>query len=46
VHYHLAQAYERKGEYDQARSNYDRFLQVWASADPDIPNVIRQAPRV
>ena len=46
VHYHLAQAYERKGEYDQARSNYDRFLQVWSEADPDIPTVIDAKRRV
>ena len=46
LHYHLAQAYERKGEYDQARSNYDRFLQVWATADPDIPSVINAKRRV
>jgi tetratricopeptide (TPR) repeat protein/DNA-binding winged helix-turn-helix (wHTH) protein len=46
VHYHLAQAYERKAEFDEARSNYDRFLQVWAAADPDIPNVINAKRRV
>jgi tetratricopeptide (TPR) repeat protein len=40
AHYHLAQAFERKGEYEQARVNYNRFLQVWAEADPDIRYVI------
>lgn len=40
VHYHLAQAYERKGLRDQARREYDLFLQVWKEADADIPEVI------
>ena len=40
VHYHLAQANERKGRGDQARVEYGRFLQVWSDADADIPEVI------
>jgi len=40
AHYHLAQAYERKGEYAQARVNYERFLQVWSFADAGIPKII------
>src|SRR5207253_5824662 len=39
VHYHLAQAYERKGEAARARSEYERFLQIWSTADADIPEV-------
>jgi tetratricopeptide (TPR) repeat protein len=39
VHYHLAQAYERKGDGDHARSEYEQFLQVWKDADADIPEV-------
>jgi len=40
VHYHLALAYERKGQRDQPRSEYERFLQVWKDADSDIPEVV------
>lgn len=39
VHYHLAQAYERKGQKDQARTEYGLFLQVWKYADLDIPEI-------
>jgi tetratricopeptide (TPR) repeat protein len=40
VHYHLGQANERKGRENQARAEYERFLQVWSDADADIPEVI------
>ena len=40
VHYHLALAYERKGQLERAKSYYGRFLQVWSQADSDIPEVI------
>ena len=40
VHYHLAQAYERKGLREQARAGYERFLQTWKDADQDIPEVV------
>ena len=40
VHYHLGQAYERKGLRNQARDAYQRFLQIWKDADTDIPEVI------
>ena len=38
--YHLAQAYGRKGQVEQARNAYERFLQIWKSADADIPEVV------
>jgi tetratricopeptide (TPR) repeat protein len=41
VYYHLAQAYERKGLKDQARLEYQRFLEVWKHADADVPEMIR-----
>ncbi len=44
--YHLAQAYERKGERAQARASYDRFLEIWKDADPDIPEVIAVKARL
>jgi tetratricopeptide (TPR) repeat protein/DNA-binding winged helix-turn-helix (wHTH) protein len=38
--YRLGQAYERKGEREQARAAYRRFLQIWKDADPGIAEVI------
>jgi tetratricopeptide (TPR) repeat protein len=38
--YHLAQAYRRKGQAEQARAAYERFLQIWKGADADIPEVV------
>lgn len=40
VHYHLAQAYERKGDHTQARNEYLKFLEVWKQADADIPEIV------
>jgi tetratricopeptide (TPR) repeat protein len=40
AHYHLAQAYQRNGELDQARQAYQTFLQVWKSADANIPELV------
>jgi len=39
VHYQLAQAFERKGVEDRARNEYKLFLQVWKSADADMPEI-------
>jgi tetratricopeptide (TPR) repeat protein/DNA-binding winged helix-turn-helix (wHTH) protein len=44
--YHLAQAYERKNQQDQARSAYERFLQTWKDADEDVPEIITARQRV
>jgi tetratricopeptide (TPR) repeat protein/DNA-binding winged helix-turn-helix (wHTH) protein len=46
VHYHLAQAYERKGQSDQARAEYQQFLQVWKDADADVPEVVAAKKRL
>ncbi len=40
AHFHLGQAYERKGDHEQARAAYQRFLQVWQGADGDVPEVV------
>lgn len=37
--YHLAVAYERKSNRDQARDEYHRFLEIWKNADADVPEV-------
>lgn len=46
AHYHLGQAYERKGERERARAAYERFLQVWQDADADIPEVLEARLRL
>jgi tetratricopeptide (TPR) repeat protein len=40
VYYHLGQALERKGQKEQARAAYRRFLEVWKDADADVPELI------
>ena len=46
AHYHLGQAYERKGNREQARAAYQRFLQVWRAADPDVPEILSTRRRL
>lgn len=46
AHYHLARAYERKGLTERALSSYERFLQVWKDADPDLPEVVAARERL
>ena len=38
----LARAYALQGDAAKARAAYDKFLQVWKNADPDVP-VLREA---
>jgi tetratricopeptide (TPR) repeat protein/DNA-binding winged helix-turn-helix (wHTH) protein len=40
VHYHLAQSYDRQGQVEKARADYEEFLRIWSNADPDIPEII------
>jgi tetratricopeptide (TPR) repeat protein len=40
VQYHLAQAYERKGESASAGAAYQHFLETWMHADADTPEVV------
>jgi tetratricopeptide (TPR) repeat protein len=40
AHYSLGVAHERKGQRDRARTSFERFLQIWKDADPDLPEVI------
>jgi tetratricopeptide (TPR) repeat protein len=44
--YHLGRAYERKGQHERARAAYERFLQIWKDADPDLPEVIDAKKRL
>jgi tetratricopeptide (TPR) repeat protein/DNA-binding winged helix-turn-helix (wHTH) protein len=38
--YHLAQAYERKGEQAKAYDAYQRFLRIWSTADSNVPETV------
>lgn len=38
--YGLAQALNLAGRKQQARQSYEKFLQAWQSADPDLPEVV------
>ncbi|HVF48210.1 MAG TPA: tetratricopeptide repeat protein [Pyrinomonadaceae bacterium] len=40
AHFHLGEAYRKKGMAEQAHASYLTFLDVWKNADPDIPQVI------
>ena len=40
AHFHLAQAFERKGVMIDAASFYRQFLEIWKEADADIPDVV------
>lgn len=40
AHFHIAEAYRGRGEPEQARTSYARFLEYWKDADADIPEVV------
>ena len=44
--YHLAQAYEGKGDRDRAQVAYRSFLRIWKDADPDVPEVMEATRRI
>ena len=44
--FRLAQVYEQLGDTDRARHWYERFLDDWKDADPDIPEVIEARERL
>jgi hypothetical protein len=39
----LARAYNLSGDKAKAISAYESFLQLWKDADPDIPQLLKQA---
>jgi tetratricopeptide (TPR) repeat protein len=44
--FHLAQALTRSGRADEARAEYRKFLDVWKSADADLPEVVQARAKV
>jgi len=44
-HYRLAKLYEERGWPGKAIEQYERFLNLWQNADPDIPEVIEAKKR-
>ena len=40
LHYYLGQAYEGLGNTEKARASYLKFLEVWSTADRDIPEIV------
>jgi tetratricopeptide (TPR) repeat protein/DNA-binding winged helix-turn-helix (wHTH) protein len=44
--YHLAVSFERKGRPDAARAEYRQFLDLWKTADADVPEVVAARNRI
>ncbi len=41
----LAEFYEARGDYDQAAVHYERFVEMWADADPELMPRVEEARR-
>jgi tetratricopeptide (TPR) repeat protein len=39
VHYYLAVAYDKLGEHEKAKEQYERFVSIWQNGDPNIQEV-------
>ena len=46
AHYRLGLAYEGKRRSDLARTSFEEFLQVWAGADRDVPEIVDSRTRL
>jgi len=46
LEYHFGEAYEGKGEREQARIAYTRFLKIWKNGDSDTPEIIDARKRL
>jgi hypothetical protein len=42
----LARLLDKAGERDAARAEYQRFLEYWNSADPDLPELAEARARL
>jgi DNA-binding winged helix-turn-helix (wHTH) protein/TolB-like protein len=45
-HYRLAQIYERRGQSNEAATEYERFLKLWENADPARPEIASARSRL
>jgi len=46
MYYHLGRAYEQSGDIAQARTNFERFLELWRDADTGLPEVEQARERL
>jgi tetratricopeptide (TPR) repeat protein len=46
AHYRLGLAHEGRRRADLARQSFEQFLQVWADADRDVPEVVNAQARL
>ncbi|NIP26045.1 MAG: hypothetical protein GWN67_07155, partial [Phycisphaerae bacterium] len=44
--YLLGKIYEKKGDNQLAIQNYEKFLDLWKDADPDLPDLIDAKKRL
>ncbi|UCF21000.1 MAG: tetratricopeptide repeat protein [Gemmatimonadota bacterium] len=42
-HLRRAEIYERRGELDEARRHYSRFVELWSECDPELRPLVAQA---
>ena len=42
----LGKIYEKKGDKQRAIENYEKFLDLWKDADPDLPDLIDAKARL
>jgi len=45
-YYRLAELYEQKGMMSEAAAHFERFLNLWHDADPDLPEIIEAKKRL
>jgi len=45
MNYHLARAYERTGEYEEAAKAYASFVEAWDDADAELQPWVEDARR-
>jgi len=46
AHYELGKLYQQKGQAEEARKYFGRFLEIWKDADPDLPVLIDARKRL
>jgi len=46
AHYELGKLYQQKGQDEEARKYFSRFLEIWKDADPDLPVLVDAKKRL